>query len=80
MLAAMDFSATILRPTYFIDNEVMVKDVILQHGVYAMPIGGKGVASPRIPAASPRSRLASPGTLNYQVDHPNGAGQLAKKT
>ncbi|MBY9064734.1 NmrA family NAD(P)-binding protein [Sphingomonas yunnanensis] len=44
MLAAMDAGATILRPTYFIDNEVMVKDVILQHGVYPMPIGGKGVA------------------------------------
>lgn len=44
MLEAMGFSATILRPTYFIDNEVMVKDVILQHGVYPMPIGSKGVA------------------------------------
>lgn len=44
MLASMDFGATILRPTYFIDNEVMVKDVIFQHGVYPMPIGGKGVA------------------------------------
>lgn len=44
MLEAMRFGATILRPTYFIDNEVMVKDVILQHGVYPMPIGGKGVA------------------------------------
>jgi len=44
MLRAMGFGATILRPTYFIDNEVMVKDVILQHGVYPMPIGDKGVA------------------------------------
>ncbi|SOB79112.1 Uncharacterized conserved protein YbjT, contains NAD(P)-binding and DUF2867 domains [Sphingomonas guangdongensis] len=44
MLEAMGFSVTILRPTYFIDNEVMVKDVILNHGVYPMPIGGKGVA------------------------------------
>ncbi len=44
MLEAMDFGATILRPTYFIDNEVMVKDVILQHSVYPMPIGNKGVA------------------------------------
>ncbi|MGE7206558.1 SDR family oxidoreductase [Sphingomonas sp. NPDC019816] len=44
MLEAMGFSATILRPTYFIDNEVMVKDVIVTHGVYPMPIGGKGVA------------------------------------
>ncbi|RUX84534.1 NmrA/HSCARG family protein, partial [Mesorhizobium sp. M2A.F.Ca.ET.040.01.1.1] len=44
MLVQMDFSATILRPTYFIDNEWMVKDVIMEHGVYPMPIGSKGVA------------------------------------
>ncbi|MDR6659082.1 uncharacterized protein YbjT (DUF2867 family) [Tardiphaga robiniae] len=44
MLEAMGFSATILRPSYFIDNEVMIKDVILNHGVYPMPIGNKGVA------------------------------------
>ncbi|MFI0472477.1 SDR family oxidoreductase [Halomonas sp. HMF6819] len=44
MLEAMGFGATILRPTYFIDNEVMVKDVIKEHGVYPMPIGRKGVA------------------------------------
>jgi uncharacterized protein YbjT (DUF2867 family) len=44
MLEQMGFGATILRPTYFIDNEVMVKDVILQHGVYPMPIGAKGLA------------------------------------
>lgn len=44
MLATMDFGATILRPTYFIDNEAMVKDVIFQHGVYPMPIGSKGIA------------------------------------
>jgi uncharacterized protein YbjT (DUF2867 family) len=40
----MGFSATILRPSYFIDNELMIKDVILNHGVYPMPIGSKGVA------------------------------------
>ncbi|TWF43342.1 SDR family oxidoreductase [Neorhizobium alkalisoli] len=44
MLKAMEFSATILRPSYFIDNEVMIKDVVINHGVYPMPIGGKGVA------------------------------------
>ena len=44
MLEAMGFGATILRPTYFIDNEAMVKDVILNHGVYPMPIGGRGLA------------------------------------
>ncbi len=44
MLKQLDFSATILRPSYFIDNEVMIKDVVLNHGVYPMPVGGKGVA------------------------------------
>jgi uncharacterized protein YbjT (DUF2867 family) len=44
MLEQMGFSATILRATYFIDNEHMIKDVVLNHGVYPMPIGNKGVA------------------------------------
>jgi len=44
MLKALSFSATILRPSYFIDNEVMIKDVVVNHGVYPMPIGSKGVA------------------------------------
>ena len=44
MLEAMGFSATILRPSYFIDNEVMIKDVIVNYAVYPMPIGSKGVA------------------------------------
>ncbi|HEF5870374.1 TPA: NmrA family NAD(P)-binding protein [Burkholderia cenocepacia] len=44
MIERMGFSATILRPAYFMDNEAMVKDAIVGHGVYPMPIGGKGVA------------------------------------
>ena len=44
MIERMGFGATILRPAYFIDNEHMIKDVILNHGVYPMPIGSKGVA------------------------------------
>ncbi|TXC88916.1 SDR family oxidoreductase [Paraburkholderia azotifigens] len=44
MIGEMGFSATILRPAYFMDNELMVKDVIVNHGVYPMPIGSKGVA------------------------------------
>lgn len=44
MLKQMDFSATILRASYFIDNEAMIKDVVINHGVYPMPIGGKGIA------------------------------------
>ncbi|MGL3606428.1 SDR family oxidoreductase [Rhizobium sp. G187] len=44
MIAAMGFSATILRPAYFLDNDVMIRDVIANYGVYPMPIGSKGVA------------------------------------
>ena len=44
MIERMGFSATILRPAYFIDNELMIKDAIFNYGVYPMPIGGKGVA------------------------------------
>ena len=44
MIEQMEFNATILRPTYFIDNEHMIKDVILNHGVYPIPVGGKGIA------------------------------------
>lgn len=44
MIEALGFSATILRPAYFIDNDVTVKDVVLNYGVYPMPIGLKGLA------------------------------------
>ncbi|WP_061929954.1 NmrA/HSCARG family protein [Aureimonas sp. AU22] len=44
MIEAMGFSATILRPAYFMNNDVAIKDVVTGHGVYPMPIGGKGLA------------------------------------
>ena len=44
MIEQMGFSATILRPAYFIDNDVTIKDVVLGYGVYPMPVGGKGLA------------------------------------
>ncbi|MCK1392184.1 NmrA/HSCARG family protein [Bradyrhizobium sp. 1] len=44
MIEQMGFGATILRPSYFIDNDLTIKDVILNHGVYPMPIGSKGLA------------------------------------
>src|SRR5437868_10659902 len=44
MLEQMNFNATILRPAYFINNDHSVKDVVLGHGVYPMPIGHKGIA------------------------------------
>ncbi|NTZ04920.1 SDR family oxidoreductase [Burkholderia metallica] len=44
MIEQMGFSATILRASYFMDNDAMVKDVIVGHGVYPIPAGGKGIA------------------------------------
>jgi uncharacterized protein YbjT (DUF2867 family) len=44
MIEQMGFGATILRPAYFIENDLTIKDVITKHGVYPMPIGAKGVA------------------------------------
>jgi uncharacterized protein YbjT (DUF2867 family) len=44
MIEQMGFNATILRPAYFMDNDLTIRDVILQHGVYPMPIGSTGLA------------------------------------
>ncbi len=44
MIEHMDFKATILRPAYFMQNDLMVKDVITGYGAYTMPIGAKGLA------------------------------------
>lgn len=44
MIEQMGFSATILRPAYFMQNDLTIKDVVSVHGVYPMPIGGKGLA------------------------------------
>ncbi|MCM2292551.1 NmrA/HSCARG family protein [Allorhizobium sp. BGMRC 0089] len=44
MIEALDLPATILRPSYFIQNDLRQKDGLLKAGVYASPIGGKGVS------------------------------------
>ncbi|MFB6462065.1 SDR family oxidoreductase [Bradyrhizobium tunisiense] len=44
MIEQMGFNATILRPAYFMNNDVTIKDVVLGYGVYPMPIGSKGLA------------------------------------
>jgi uncharacterized protein YbjT (DUF2867 family) len=44
MIEQMDFKATILRPAYFIQNDLTVEDVITGYGTYPMPIGAKGLA------------------------------------
>lgn len=44
MIEQMGFNATILRPAYFMTNELTIKDVVTGYGVYPMPIGSKGLA------------------------------------
>jgi uncharacterized protein YbjT (DUF2867 family) len=44
MIESLDMAATILRPAYFMQNERTVQQVIVEHGVYPMPIGSTGVA------------------------------------
>jgi uncharacterized protein YbjT (DUF2867 family) len=44
MIGQMGFSATILRPAYFMNNELTIRYAILAYGVYPMPIGAKGLA------------------------------------
>jgi uncharacterized protein YbjT (DUF2867 family) len=44
MIEQMSFKATILRPAYFMDNDLTIKDVVTGYGIYPMPIGSKGLA------------------------------------
>ncbi len=44
MIEDCDLPATILRPNYFMQNDLAMKDALTQHGVYPWPIGGKGVS------------------------------------
>jgi uncharacterized protein YbjT (DUF2867 family) len=44
MIEQMGMHATILRPAYFIQNDLSIEDVVTGYGVYPMPIGSKGIA------------------------------------
>ena len=44
MIEAMGMNATVLRPAYYMDNEITIKDVVTGYGIYPMPIGDKGLA------------------------------------
>ncbi|CDZ42261.1 NmrA family protein [Neorhizobium galegae bv. officinalis] len=44
MIEQMGINATILRPAYFIQNDLTIKDVITSYGIYPMPVGDKGLA------------------------------------
>jgi len=44
MIEQMGLNATILRPAYFMNNEITIRDVVTGYGIYPMPIGSKGLA------------------------------------
>jgi uncharacterized protein YbjT (DUF2867 family) len=44
MIEALDLPATILRPAYFIQNDLRQKDPMLKFGAYGAPIGSKGIS------------------------------------
>ena len=44
MIEAYDLPVTVLRPAYFMQNDVRQRDALLSYGVYGMPIGGKGLS------------------------------------
>lgn len=44
MIDALALPATVLRPAYFIQNDLRQKDVLTTAGIYAMPIGDKGIS------------------------------------
>ncbi|MFL1479799.1 NmrA/HSCARG family protein [Pseudomonas grimontii] len=44
MIESLDIPATILRPAYFMQNDLMVQQTIQNYSVYPMPIGSAGVS------------------------------------
>lgn len=44
MIEQMDLPATVLRPSYFFQNDATLKDPLTKAGLYVAPIGDKGVS------------------------------------
>jgi uncharacterized protein YbjT (DUF2867 family) len=44
MIEDLNLPATVLRPAYFIQNDLRQKDPLLTHGVYGVPVGSKGIS------------------------------------
>ncbi len=44
MIESLAIPATVLRPAYFMQNDLTIQQMIRDHGVYPMPIGSAGVA------------------------------------
>ncbi len=44
MIEQLGIPATILRPAYYIQNDLRQKDALLNAGLYAMPVGARGIS------------------------------------
>jgi len=44
MIEEMDLPATVLRPSYFFQNDATLKDPLTKAGLYVSPVGDKGVS------------------------------------
>ncbi|MEO8779943.1 MAG: NmrA/HSCARG family protein [Rhodanobacter sp.] len=44
MIEQFDLPVTVLRPSYFMQNDAMLRDGLIQHGRYGMPVGDVGVS------------------------------------
>ena len=44
MIEQMNLPATVLRPSYFIQNDATAKDALTKAGLYVAPVGDKGVS------------------------------------
>ena len=75
MIESLDIPATILRPAYFMQNELMVQQTIQDYSVYPMPIGSVGVSMidardiADIAAAELLRRDRAPSALDLSLIH-----------
>lgn len=82
----LDLPVTVLRPSYFMQNDAGLKDVITGHGVYPMPLGGVGVSMvdirdiADIAAASLLRRDRASGALPREIIELAGPDALTGET
>ena len=83
MIEALDLPVTILRPAYFIQNDLRQKELLVNVGAYGAPIGSKGVSMVDIrdigeaAAIELVRREQAPGPLGreiYELVGPDGLG------
>lgn len=73
MIEQFDLPATVLRPSYFMQNDAMLRGGLIEHGRYGMPVGDVGVSMvdvrdiAEIAVASLLRRARAPAPLPREV-------------